>query len=72
MILRALVSLLACVPFLCSPYSTARSAELKVFASRAISTVLEVVGPEFEKSSGHKLHVIRRPDAHRAGRTKVA
>jgi molybdate transport system substrate-binding protein len=68
MILRALVSLLACVPFLCTAYSTARSAELKVFASRAISTVLQLVGPEFEKSSGHKLHVISGLSAEFAAR----
>src|SRR5262249_16631234 len=34
------------------------SAELKIFASRAIWTVLTEIGPEFEKNSGHKLDVI--------------
>src|SRR4051812_23296726 len=36
----------------------ANAAELKIFASRALATVLEVVGPQFEKTSGHKLNVI--------------
>jgi molybdate transport system substrate-binding protein len=42
----------------CIPHDTARSAELKIFTSRAISTVLEKIGPEFEKNNGHKLNVI--------------
>src|SRR5262249_25599680 len=50
--LRALSLLLACALSMCMPYGPARSAELNVFASRAIWTVLEVVGPEFEKASG--------------------
>jgi molybdate transport system substrate-binding protein len=36
----------------------ANSAELKVFASRAVSTVLQEVGPEFEKETGHKLSLV--------------
>jgi len=54
---RALLSLIACL-FVCISQGTAWSAELKVFASRAIWTVLVEIGPEFEKSSGHKLNVI--------------
>jgi molybdate transport system substrate-binding protein len=38
--------------------STAYPSELKIFASRAITTVLEKVGPDFEKATGHKLNVI--------------
>ena len=38
--------------------SVANGAELKVFTSRASATVLDKVGPEFERSSGHKLNVI--------------
>ena len=34
---------------------TAHSAELKVFASRAVWTVLREVGQEFEQRTGHKL-----------------
>jgi ABC-type molybdate transport system substrate-binding protein len=49
---RAVVSLAACLLFLSISHGTARSAELKIFASRAIWTVLEEIGPEFEKSSG--------------------
>src|SRR4051812_47396913 len=33
------------------------SAELKIFASRAIGTVLQEVGPTFERTTGHKLNV---------------
>ncbi len=36
----------------------ALSAELKVFTARAIWTVLNEVGPEFERTTGHKLTVI--------------
>ncbi len=38
--------------------SAATAAELKVFTSRAIATVLDKIGPEFERTSGHKLNVI--------------
>jgi molybdate transport system substrate-binding protein len=37
---------------------TANAAELKIFTSRAIATVLDKIGPEFERTSGHKLNVI--------------
>lgn len=36
----------------------AEAAELKIFTARALATVLEVVGPQFEKTYGHKLNVI--------------
>ena len=36
----------------------AGAAELKMFSSRALATVLEVIGQQFEQSSGHKLNVI--------------
>jgi molybdate transport system substrate-binding protein len=36
----------------------AASAEIKIFTSRAIATVLEKVGSEFERASGHRLDVI--------------
>src|SRR5216683_3288225 len=55
---RAVASLVACVIFVCISHGTARSAELKIFASRAIWTVLAEIGPEFEKNAGHKLNVI--------------
>jgi molybdate transport system substrate-binding protein len=54
---RAIVSLVACTLLMCISHG-ACSAELKIFASRAIWTVLTEIGPEFEKSSGHKLKVI--------------
>jgi molybdate transport system substrate-binding protein len=37
--------------------SNAKSDELKIFASRAIWTVLQEVGPTFEHTTGHKLNV---------------
>ncbi len=36
----------------------AQAAEIKIFTSRAIATVLEKIGPEFERTHGHKLNVI--------------
>lgn len=38
--------------------TSAASAELKVWTSRAIATVLEVVGPQFERETGNKLTVV--------------
>jgi molybdate transport system substrate-binding protein len=38
--------------------SAANAAEVKVFTSRAIATVLDKIGPEFEHTTGHKLNVI--------------
>ncbi len=38
--------------------SAADAAEIKVFTSRAIATVLDKIGPEFERTTGHKLNVI--------------
>lgn len=35
----------------------AEAAEIKVFTTRAIMTVLENVGPEFERTTGHKLNL---------------
>lgn len=35
---------------------SATAAEIKIFTTRAIATVLEKVGPEFERSTGHKLN----------------
>jgi ABC-type molybdate transport system substrate-binding protein len=39
----------------CSPVN---AAEIKVLTARAIATVLDKIGPEFEHQSGHKLKVI--------------
>jgi len=38
--------------------TVALAAEVKIFTSRAIATVLEVIGPEFERTTGNKLNVI--------------
>jgi molybdate transport system substrate-binding protein len=37
---------------------SADCAELKVLTARAIYTVLDVVGPQFERATGHKLNVV--------------
>jgi molybdate transport system substrate-binding protein len=41
-----------------TPIGATNAAEITVFTSRAMSTVLSVIGPEFEQTSGHKLNVI--------------
>lgn len=41
-----------------SSTTSANAAEIKVLAARAITTVLEKIGPEFERQTGHKLNVI--------------
>jgi len=64
---HALLSLIAYL-FVCLPQGTAWSAELKVFASRAIWTVLGEIGPEFEKNSGHKLNAITGLSSEFVGR----
>lgn len=54
---RALVSLVACGVLAVTSQTAATAAELKIFASRAVATVLEKIGPEFEKNTGYKLNV---------------
>ena len=39
----------------------ANGAEIKVFTARAGATVLDKIGPEFERTTGHKLNVIYDP-----------
>jgi molybdate transport system substrate-binding protein len=53
--LSALILGLICVAF---ENTTVLAAEVKIFTSRAIATVLEVIGPEFERTTGNKLNVI--------------
>ncbi len=56
---RALLAVIAIVlPVLCSNVTGADAAEIKVFTARAIATVLDKIGPEFERQTGHKLDVI--------------
>lgn len=38
--------------------SRARAAEIKIFTSRAVATVLEKVGADFERGTGHRLNVV--------------
>ncbi len=69
---HAVVSLVASVLSVCISHGTARSAELKIFTSRAIATVLAKIGPEFEKNSGHKLNVITGLSSEFVGRINAA
>ena len=41
----------------CGFQGQAYSDELKIFTSRAVATILEKIGPEFEKDTGHKLNI---------------
>ena len=50
---------------------TAEAAEVKVFTSRAIATVLEKTGSEFERTTGHKLVVVS-PDSARSSSSRSA
>ena len=43
---------------LVSPTPEGKAAEIKVFTSRAVATVLDQVGPEFEWKTGHQLNVV--------------
>src|SRR5262249_21785473 len=45
-----------CLAVALALHNTAQAAELRVFASRAVWTVLAAIGPDFEKTSGHKLN----------------
>ena len=45
-----------CLAFSSMVHGAVQAAELRVFASRAVWTVLTAIGPEFEKNSGHKLN----------------
>jgi len=42
----------------CASVTAAYTAEVTVFTARAGATVLDKVGPEFERTTGHKLHVV--------------
>ncbi|HET6927267.1 MAG TPA: substrate-binding domain-containing protein, partial [Hyphomicrobiaceae bacterium] len=46
------------LPIVCLGITAANAAEIKVFTARAIATVLDKIGADFERQSGHKLNVI--------------
>lgn len=56
--MKAPASLFLGIFALTATATSASSAELKVFTVRAISTVLDVVGPQFQKTSAHKLNIV--------------
>jgi molybdate transport system substrate-binding protein len=41
----------------CGRANIANAAEIKIFTTRAIATVLDKVSPEFERTTGHRLHI---------------
>jgi molybdate transport system substrate-binding protein len=45
----------------CAEIMATNAAEIKVFTARAGSTVLDKIGPEFERITGHTLNVIYDP-----------
>ena len=51
------VTTLALIFILIQP-SKANAAEIKVWTARAMATVLAEIGPEFERTTGHKLNVV--------------
>jgi len=55
---RLLIIILASGILAALSRTAATAADLKIFATRAVATVLEKIGPEFEKSTGNKLNVI--------------
>ena len=54
---RILLLALVTVTFVLTP-ANANATEIKVWTARALATVLKEVGPEFERTTGHKLVVI--------------
>ncbi|MGE0037956.1 MAG: molybdate ABC transporter substrate-binding protein [Xanthobacteraceae bacterium] len=57
LMMRIMIALIGASLLITAPRQ-ANSAELKVFASRAVWTVLQKIGPEFEKETSHKLTLI--------------
>lgn len=51
-------TIFAIMTFGCSGVTAAYAAEIKIFTARAVATVLDKIGPEFERQTGHKLNVI--------------
>lgn len=54
--LLAIISL--ALPVACPDVTPAHAAEIKIFTARAVATVLDKIGPDFERQTGHKLNVI--------------
>jgi len=52
----ACIIALSVLAFATSPGS-GDAADIKVLGTRAVMTILDTVGPEFERATGHKLHV---------------
>jgi molybdate transport system substrate-binding protein len=57
---RRTFGLTALALILCTNFAapSAFASELKIFASRAVATVLDKVGPDFEKMNRHKLGIV--------------
>ena len=54
----ARVATTAAIALLFAHGGAADAAEIKIFTARAIATVLDKIGPEFERTTGHTLNVI--------------
>jgi molybdate transport system substrate-binding protein len=58
MLARGILTVVGFFAALFALNSEARSDEIKVFTARAIATVLEKVGPDFQRATGHKINVV--------------
>lgn len=54
---RKIVLIIACAVVLFIEHSAAKASELRVLAGAAYSSALSVLGPAFERSTGHKLKI---------------
>ena len=52
---RILFTTVIALTFILAQPVTANAAEIKVWAARALATVLAEIGPQFERTTGHKL-----------------
>jgi molybdate transport system substrate-binding protein len=57
-IVRAMLATILGLPVVCMDPAAADAAEIKVLTARAVATVLDKIGPAFERETGHKLNVI--------------
>ena len=57
-LMKLFSSLCVAVTFVAVAASSASSAELKIFGSRVTKMIVEDVGPQFERATGHRLVVV--------------
>ena len=56
--MKFLIAICTALGVLTAAANSAASAELKIFGSRVTKMLVEDIGPQFEKATGHKLVVI--------------